>query len=142
MMLSTRADPPKFLNLTKGPNHKFKQFLLTSPLPSPSLPSILPRHGKKPPKLDSKRIVRVLCWLAILISVVWILQRAPATAFTFENLTYQSADGREYQMMGALDVPSFASPVAVTDKRGTSRWTVSIPSNLHFPLSASDYDDV
>lgn len=144
-MLSTRADPPRFLDLPKTPRHgstTFKQYLLNSPLPSPSLPSILPRHGKKPPRLNTKKALRALCWLTVLTSLIWVWQRAPQTALNFENLIYESSNGKEYQIVGADHLPSFASPVAVTDRHGHSKWSVSIPSSLHFPLSSTDYDDI
>lgn len=142
MLLSSRKEPPRHLALPKPSSSQhlsIKEFLLHSPLPSPALPSILPRHGKKPPRLNSRRIVRYLCWLGILITLFTLFQQFGQARRQLGNLVYEGANGRQYEIIGTPHLPNHASPVAVTDKFGKARWTVSIPTHLNHPLPPSDY---
>lgn len=45
-------------------------------------------------------------------------------------------------MVGGSQLPKDPSAVAVQDTRGKMRWTVSIPSNLDFPLRPTQYSDI
>lgn len=47
--------------------------------------------------------------------------------------------GEAYDLVGDTMIPLEATPMIVTDNRGKSRWTVSIPGTLDFPLRPSDY---
>lgn len=45
-------------------------------------------------------------------------------------------------MAGRDELPDFPTPIAVMDRHGKSKWTVSIPPNYQFPLSAKEYSDI
>lgn len=149
MILSTRSTPPKALNLSLSPassqttSLRLKHLLLTSPLPSPSLPSILPRHGKKPPRVNSRKAVRVLCWLAILVSIYEVYCRLVISdpQLTRRNKNHSARVLLE-EIVADSNLPDFPTPIALVDLHGKQRWTVSIPSNSPFPLSSSDYADI
>jgi hypothetical protein len=40
------------------------------------------------------------------------------------------------------NLPDFPTPIAVTDKRGRAKWTISIPPSYDFPLSMEQYSDL
>lgn len=44
--------------------------------------------------------------------------------------------------MGGDELPDEPVPIVVTDKEGQPRWTISIPSELEFPLAPSDYSSI
>lgn len=49
----------------------------------------------------------------------------------------------EYEMVEAEEnLPDFPTPIAVTDKRGRAKWTISIPPSYDFPLSTGQYADL
>ena len=161
MILSSRQIPPRLPSLVppppqRPPSYKFNNntlslaassaihLLQNSPLPSPSLPSILPRHGKKPPKLNSKAIVHVLAWLAGLILLFWatkhtLLDHRASPGLALDS---QSTNGKAPEIVVDDTLPHYSTPVIVTDARGHSKWTVSIPQHLAFPLKPSDYSDM
>jgi hypothetical protein len=60
--------------------------------------------------------------------------------------TQQSAsymdDGEEWEMASGSQLPKEPSAVAIQDAKGRMRWTVSIPSNLDFPLQPAQYRDI
>jgi hypothetical protein len=45
-------------------------------------------------------------------------------------------------MIGDDSLPDFPTPVVVSDKRGRSKWTISIPSNYDFPLKPEIYGEI
>ncbi|KAI1390153.1 uncharacterized protein F4822DRAFT_401019 [Hypoxylon trugodes] len=45
-------------------------------------------------------------------------------------------------MVGQYDLPDFPTPIAVTDRSGRSKWTVSIPPTYDFPLTIKEYSDI
>lgn len=45
-------------------------------------------------------------------------------------------------MVGQDVLPDFPTPIVVHDKRGRSKWTVSIPRKYAFPLSTQEYADM
>ena len=142
MLLASKTMPPRPLNLsapTAQQNLKIRQLLLASPLPSPSLPSILPRHGKKPPRINSRRIVRVLFWIAVLALLEQIYSRLTASERT-TGLRIISTPVHLKDGGIAMDssLPHFASPVAMIDRHGNRVWTISNPTNSGL-LSPSTY---
>ncbi|KAI9876599.1 MAG: hypothetical protein M1823_007245, partial [Watsoniomyces obsoletus] len=148
MLLSSRASPPKPLSSLSQQNLSVKQLLLLySPIPSPALPALLPRHGKKPPPLNTRKVLRVLLWLAILTILYYIvslfldISKRPRLA-NIRSIPYLTETGKTYQIVADSDLPDFATPLAVTDRNGGSKWTVSIPEELGFPLSGVDYADI
>lgn len=48
----------------------------------------------------------------------------------------------DFEMIGQYDLPDFPTPIAVTDRRGRSKWTVSIPPTYNFPLTPKEYADI
>lgn len=63
-------------------------------------------------------------------------ERAP------DAIQYMSEDGAAYEIIGADELPEEPSPVMVTDQRGKSKWTISIPARLTFPLKPEQYRDI
>lgn len=48
----------------------------------------------------------------------------------------------QYEMVGESELPDFPTPVVITDKRGRSKWTVSIPPDHEFPLEPKQYAEI
>lgn len=48
----------------------------------------------------------------------------------------------DFEMVGQYDLPEFPTPIAVTDRRGRSKWTVSIPHTYNFPLTTKEYAEI
>ncbi len=48
----------------------------------------------------------------------------------------------EYELVGQDDLPDFPTPIMVTDNKGKAKWTISIPPNYDFPLTAKTYSDI
>ena len=144
MLLASRSMPPRLLHVPKysNKNSAFKEFLLHSPLPSPALPSILPRHGKKPPALNTRRALRYLIWLFILTGAFYLFSWMFGQEVSHERQQYEHADGNSYEIVEDSRLPDFSSPLAVTDKNGDLRWTIHIPSNKGFPLQPQEYKDI
>ncbi|KAK5076146.1 hypothetical protein LTR64_006377 [Lithohypha guttulata] len=148
MLLASRASPPKQLQVpTQSRNTAaLKEFLLHSPLPSPALPSILPRHGKKPPALNTRRTLRYISWLFIVTTTIYLVLfirslRVNLPSDALEKV-YQHTNGHAYEIVEDSQLPDYASPLAVTDSSGSSRWTIHIPSNRGFPLQSQEYSEI
>lgn len=152
MLLSSRAQPPKALKdfpprSSNRSNLSVKQFLLaTSPLPSPALPALVPRHGKKPPPVNTRRALRVLSWLAILVTFYYLasflLASTKQVVITrIPSSSYLSPDTME-EDLSSSNLPEYPTPIGVVDKLNRQKWTISIPSKLGFPLQAADYADI
>ncbi|ETI29093.1 hypothetical protein G647_01546 [Cladophialophora carrionii CBS 160.54] len=145
MLLSSRSNPPKPLKFGTNKSDRYlsiKHLLPSTPIPSPSLPSILPRHGKKPPKLNSRRIVRSILWLSFLIAVYYLVSFGKRTSHQLAELTFLASSGKTYEIIEASELPDYPTPLAVTDAKGKHYWTISIPQNLRFPLSPTEYADI
>lgn len=118
---------------------------MNSPLPSPALPSILPRHGKKPPALNTRRALCYIIILFVLTSATFLVQflyHISIRASTAIGQVYQHTNGLLYEIVEDSQLPDYASPLAVTDSHGVSKWTIHIPSNRGFPLSHEEYSDI
>ena len=50
--------------------------------------------------------------------------------------------GDEYEMVGESELPDFPTPVVIKDKKGRSKWTVSIPPDHEFPLEPKQYAEI
>jgi len=114
--------------------------LARSPPSSPSLPSLLPKHGKKPSQQSHsklfKRTVVSCCGVAF---ILWLVLRQ---LYTSSQQAVGYDDGEEWEIVGGNQLPKEPSAVAVQDIQGKMRWTVSIPSNLDFPLQPAQYRDI
>ncbi|KAL2010133.1 hypothetical protein VTN00DRAFT_5940 [Thermoascus crustaceus] len=151
MIISSRQNPPKMaLRRTPttssfGPTPLSKYGLqatfLDSPLPSPGLPSILPRHGKKPASRWKRKIVRLLIWIAGLLAILRLALPALRRKSSIAT-NHPSPDAKSYEIVAADVLPDKPVPIMVTDERGRQKWTVSIPSTVGFPLSPSEYYDI
>jgi hypothetical protein len=115
-----------------------RAFLGPSPPPSPSLPSLIPRHGKKPPKTPLRHLRRLVLATTGLSLLLWLaITRLPAPA-----QSYSPFQEPEYELVGADSLPDEPSAIAVVNERGKTRWTVSIPSNASFPLRPAQYKEI
>ena len=147
MLLSSRASPPKPLASLSQKNLSVRQLLLYSPIPSPALPALLPRHGKKPPPLNTRKVLSVLLWLAVLTTIYYASSlmlgrpKGPSLA-SIKSIPYLTETGKTYQIVGDSDLPKFATPLAVTDRQGRDRWTIYIPDGLRFPSPGVDLADI
>ncbi|KAG9235999.1 hypothetical protein BJ875DRAFT_249614 [Amylocarpus encephaloides] len=152
MILSSRNSPRVNLrratpyNLEKAPlsstSSRFSfNHLIASPPPSPSLPALVPRHGKPVPTRTPRKYMRGLIWLFGVLTILYlaftILRRHPV-----ESVGWATGSGEQYEMVGDTELPDFPTPVVITDKRGRAKWTVSIPPDHEFPLEPKQYSDI
>jgi hypothetical protein len=115
--------------------------LSRSPPASPSLPSLIPRHGKKPSQENHSRFVkRILIGSCGVAFILWLVLRQ-IYSNSQQAVSYMD-DGGEWEMVGGNQLPKEPSALAVQDAKGKMRWTVSIPSNLDFPLRPAQYRDI
>ncbi|KAL1962290.1 hypothetical protein VTN77DRAFT_9833 [Rasamsonia byssochlamydoides] len=152
MIISSRQSPPKtalrraFSANTLGLKQLSKNGLLAplvdSPLPSPALPSILPRHGKKSTTSRRRRAIRLLVWLASAVCLLKLIQCFSDPAIIKNQVGYWSGDGKIYQLAGTDILPAHATPIVITDQKGRQKWTISIPPGTKSPLSPSEYADL
>ncbi|KAI0164705.1 hypothetical protein GGR57DRAFT_450299 [Xylariaceae sp. FL1272] len=120
----------------------FNHLLFTSPPPSPGLPALVPRPRKTSSAPRPSRVLRLLAYVAGLVILLFLARivvqgdtQAPIVGWPFE-------EREEYEMVGQDDLPEFPTPIAVTDRHGKSKWTVSIPPTSPFPLSMNEYLDI
>ncbi|KFY44821.1 hypothetical protein V494_01288, partial [Pseudogymnoascus sp. VKM F-4513 (FW-928)] len=104
--------------------------LLASPPPSPSLPALVPRHGKAPPSPTPRRVRRVgrfLIWLTGVATICYYAVALLRANRHFPDMGAWSTDsGASYELVGDDSLPDFPTPVVVTDTKGKPRWTISI----------------
>jgi hypothetical protein len=105
-----------------------------SPPPSPGLPSLLPKHGKKPVPKHSRMLKRLLPLLCGTFIFAWI-----AVRWLNSRGNYNSQSG---QVAGGNYLPQDPSVLLVTDKNGAQKWTVSIPPSYQFPLRPAQYREI
>ncbi|KAK2750087.1 hypothetical protein FQN57_004579 [Myotisia sp. PD_48] len=112
--------------------------LLDSPLPSPGLPSSIPRSHKRCTPRWLKRSWRLLGWTGGLVCIYWMVLFFLNNRHPFEPENYTSSDfGSPFHMLE--DTPDTPGPVLITDQRGRVRWTVLLPLHLDYPLAPSEY---
>jgi len=115
--------------------------LARSPPPSPSLPSLLPKHGKTPQPNHSKLVKRILIGCCGVAFLLWIVLRQ-IYASSQQAVSYEDDNAEEWEMVGGSLLPHEPSAVALQDAKGRMRWTVSIPSDYDFPLLPAQYREV
>ncbi|KAI9665097.1 MAG: hypothetical protein M1821_006545 [Bathelium mastoideum] len=127
-----------------SPRKGLTEQLLPSPPPSPGLPALLPRHGKKSSSKWVKVALRLLAGFvaATLIIIMWsgfwiLYPQAQSIYYSAPTETDPT-----YELVGDQRLPSDPSPVLVTDKSNKNRWTVSIPQNHAFPLRPAQYQQI
>ena len=117
--------------------------LLDSPLPSPALPSIIPRHGKKPAPHRFRKCLRVLLrlstWACALSLIYWMARGMVWEATQPAAVSYLTVNGDVYNIVGDGVLPQEPGTVLVLDNKGRPKWTVSIPPKLPLPLRPNDY---
>jgi hypothetical protein len=115
--------------------------LLRSPPPSPSLPSLIHRHGRKQlPVGSSKLWKRAILGMLGVALLVWLV--LSSVYGSKKQPWHYEGDGEEWEMVGGNKLPLNASAVAVQDASGKMRWTVSIPASFDFPLRPEQYKHI
>jgi len=116
--------------------------LARSPPPSPSLPSLLPKHGKKAVKSSQSKLwKRILIGCAGITFIVWIvLGQIYGSSQAASNVEEENAE--EWEMVGGSTLPHEPVALALQDAKGKMRWTVSIPADFSFPLQPAQYREV
>lgn len=146
--MALRRVPSSQSTLTLSPskadaNLKYGFHLLDSPLPSPALPSIIPRHGKKPNPHHLRKCLRVLlrlfAWACGLRLIYWLAWTTIWEATPPAAVSYLTVDGTVFNIAGDEALPQQPATVLVLDNRGRPKWTVSIPARLPFPLRPDEY---
>ena len=117
--------------------------LLSDPLLSAELPSLLPHHGRQRKPLV-RRCLQVAPWILVGGLILWgvstILVRRKESKIEFKtSIDYIQKAGEAQEMIHAEKLPDEPMPIMITDERGTTRWTVSIPSTESFPLKPNAY---
>lgn len=155
-MLLSPSNPPTRMTLRRGPpsfDHPLSATtsrstfarLLASPPPSPSLPALVPRHGKPPPSPTPRRLRRLSRLLIYLLGISTIIYYALALLRSHRHLpslNWSTDSGTSYELVGDDSLPDFPTPVVVTDSSGRPRWTISIPPHTAFPLSPASYAEL
>ncbi|KAH8731314.1 hypothetical protein GQ44DRAFT_604594 [Phaeosphaeriaceae sp. PMI808] len=115
--------------------------LSRSPPASPSLPSLIPKHGKKPSQQSHARLVkRILIGCCGVAFILWLVLRQLYSS-SQQSMSYVD-DEEEWEMVGGSQLPKEPSALAVQDAKGKMRWTVWIPSHLDFPLRPAQYKEI
>ncbi|KAI0468690.1 hypothetical protein F4859DRAFT_198360 [Xylaria cf. heliscus] len=120
----------------------FNHLVFSSPPPSPGLPALVPRPRKSKSAPRPSRVLRILAWttgLAVLLVFVKALTQGGRQILI---ASWASQDGEEYETVKQKELPKFPTPITVTDRRGKSKWTVSIPPSYEFPLSMKEYSNM
>ncbi|RMD41913.1 hypothetical protein DV735_g3198, partial [Chaetothyriales sp. CBS 134920] len=145
MLLSSRANPPKALgDFPSRGNVNALQLLVNSPLPSPALPALIPRHGKKLPRFHRRSVLKLLIRLFLITSACYLVLYTLDlhVASSFRNIPYLTPNGKAYEIVADIELPGYPTPFSFLDQNGRSRWTVYIPQHLRFPLHSADYADI
>ncbi|OJJ43010.1 hypothetical protein ASPZODRAFT_154979 [Penicilliopsis zonata CBS 506.65] len=118
---------------------------IDTPLPSPSLPSILPRHGKKTAPRWRRRRLRMLFWMVGGLCLFLLSRSISKNAEPHSDSDYLLSpleeDG-DFEIVGTNVLPEQPVALMVTDAYGKKRWTVSIPPVKEFPLAPSEYETI
>jgi hypothetical protein len=115
------------------------QPLLDGRSSSKTLPDLLARQARRSRLPLKWRAIRLLSWITGVGVIFWFANAMLRSEKPPSAVNYLSTDGKAYEIVGVDQLPEFATPIVVTDKRGRSKWTVSIPPNLEFPLQPIDY---
>lgn len=148
---STSALPPSASGLltprtprsARGDPLRDPLLLSRSPPPSPGLPPLGSKNSRRPPSSYSRllrKLLVVFCGVTFLgwlgVRHWWISHQSQT------GVTYQTADGSEYEMVGGSLLPDEPSVVGMTDQTGRTRWSISIPAASEFPLRPLQYQEL
>ncbi|EKD19340.1 uncharacterized protein L3040_009220 [Drepanopeziza brunnea f. sp. 'multigermtubi'] len=154
MIISSRKSPRlslrpgSFNSLDRGPKSSTSSrfnfnHLMVSPPPSPGLPALVPRHGKKPtPTRAPRRYMRVFCWMVGVVLILYYGSMRLQLESYRNPVGWAAYSGVEYEMVEESVLPDYPTPVVVTDQRGKVKWTVSIPPDHEFPLEPKQYAEI
>ncbi|TLD39701.1 hypothetical protein E2P81_ATG00688 [Venturia nashicola] len=114
------------------------EYLLSpSPPPSPGLPSLIPRHGKKVQTSARSKLRRLVMIFGAVLVLTWLGMRT-----VFVTQSPSGPRNGDYEIVSANDLPDEPSAVIASDNKGRKKWTVSIPPHHDFPLLPSQYYDI
>ncbi|CAG8983922.1 hypothetical protein HYALB_00006889 [Hymenoscyphus albidus] len=155
MLLSARKSPRLNLRRTASSNNNMEKaplsstssrfnfnHLIASPPPSPSLPALVPRHGKPLPARTPRTYLRAALWLSGVLVILYFASGVVHKDRHLKAVGWAANSGEQYEMVEETELPDFPTPVVVTDKRGRAKWTVSIPPDSEFPLEPRVYADI
>ena len=119
--------------------------ILFSPPPSPGL-FALPSEQKKR-RARSLRILRILLhissWVLVGSFLLWALTAFFSQSGAFKaSVSYLQKVGENDTLVHNDTLPTDPLPIAVVDRQGRSRWTISIPPYEEFPLRPNAYADL
>ncbi|KAK5016132.1 hypothetical protein LTR39_002243 [Cryomyces antarcticus] len=118
------------------------QALLYSPPPSPGLPALLPRHGKKVFSGRYRRSGRSFVSLCAVVLLLYVVHNMFYFDEQAQATTPSQTAGKEYEMISDTALPQHPTTLVLTDKDGVSKWTISIPAKHEFPLRPSEYQEL
>ncbi|KAB8302469.1 hypothetical protein EYC80_005875 [Monilinia laxa] len=153
MLLSSRTSPRLSLRKSgydpndRGPlsssSSRFSfNHLIKSPPPSPSLPALIPRHGKPALSRSPRKWFRGLLWFCGILVILYYGFSSPWLERPMTAVGWATDSGNQYEMVEDSELPDFPTPVIVTDNRGRSKWTISIPPDHEFPLTLNQYANI
>ena len=120
--------------------------VLDSPPPSPGLPSLLPRHGKKPYPSRLRRalnlFLRTLPWAFGAVLLGWLLLAIINSAKTRFDIGFLFRHSGRYELVLDRQWPNDPTPLEVADHKGRPKWTVYIPDTQAFPLKPDVYASI
>ncbi|KAK7424860.1 hypothetical protein QQX98_000135 [Neonectria punicea] len=119
--------------------------LLFSPPPSPSLPALVPRPKRTPSQIlvtRPSRVFRRLFLLAGLLTTVYLLALAFRDHDVLPAVWPYFSKPEGFELVGQDAFPDFPTPVIISDTKGRSKWSISIPHDYDFPLSIDQYSDM
>lgn len=105
---------------------------------SPSLPSLVPRHGKKPRRLAICRFKPFVVGTVVFILIFTILTKCLRRQRTF----HLSTTATDYEIVADATLPREPAAVVIEDQHGRAKWTISIPPQRRFPLRPYEYAEI
>ena len=146
-MSMRRAPPPDGALLSPSWSSSFSakysvNQMLESPMPSPALPSIVPRHGKKLRPNHLRRALRRLLllskWICGLLIIGWVL----ISGFdrrTLPLVPWGSFFNEKYELITEEPSAKHPLPIFIANSKGGLKLSMSLPKHLTYPLRPSDY---
>ena len=98
----------------------------------------LPRRSLR----EARNLLWLVCWLfgvGITLLFAWTILGSDGRRKLWGDAAH---DRHAYQLVANSSLPDYAAAIMVTDRRGRSKWTVSIPLGLDFPLRPAQYADI
>ena len=87
-------------------------------------------------------LLRILSVAAALLLLFWSMLWITHNRSSHYDISRLTQDGDKYELVGDDKLPEDPMPVVVTDNKGKTKWTVSIPASQDFPLKPSVYSDL